>query len=338
MDVMDMIIHLVERQGSPTDINGGHSDDAKSSAGTRPGQTEDGQWNGPVTTSSSTTVPAPPGANATESSTPSITTSTSEQTISEQPQYTPPTPSEFQTTNTQLESTQPLTKTTASATTPVTTTEATSAATSSTDSDAGASSSNLTSTSTQTKLAIALPIAIVGLVVIIVLIFFFLRRRRRQNTPPAYDIATSQRTAVSTSELMSVPKLATPEPAASSARQLPVFDVSQNHTREPSPGSTVRMNDSHTELGLAVTAPGDQRHSGSEHDLHRFGGTASRTSGTPRMPFETRHGDDDDDVSVVSDMNERRGREHDFDDMSSVSSFDEDEPRTDEHENQRGRS
>lgn len=195
--------------------------------------------------------------------------------------------------------------------------------------DTGASNSL---SSTNTKLAIALPIAIVGLLIIAALTFFFLRRRRRRNAQPEYDIAIGQTRALSTAELMALQKFEGSDPAASSMHHLPVIQVHQYQDRARSPASaTARtvVDNSHTELGLAVAVPLDQRRSASEHDLPRFSGSASRTS-TPRMPFESRGGgsnddDDDDDISVVSDMNERRNRERDFDDMSSVSSFEGDE-------------
>lgn len=195
--------------------------------------------------------------------------------------------------------------------------------------------------STKTKLAIALPIAIVGLLVIAALIFFFMRRRRRRSSP-AYNIARGETSAISTSELMAAQKAEASGHPTSNVHHLPVIEVPQRQTQEPTPGSaTARsgMNDSHTELGLAVAVPMSERHSASERDLPRFSGSASRTS-TPRMPFENRNGNDDDDdnVSIVSDMNERRNRERDFDDMSSVSSFEDDENDRHENSHDHGRS
>ncbi|KAJ5586586.1 hypothetical protein N7450_006373 [Penicillium hetheringtonii] len=190
--------------------------------------------------------------------------------------------------------------------------------------DTGASNSL---SSTKTELAIALPISIVGLLVIGALIFFFLRRRKRRNTVPAYDIATGQQRGISTSELMAVQKVETSNPGMSSISHFPgsVTNIS-NRGLDLDP-SSVRpgVNDSHTELGLTIAVPMDQRRSASQQDLPRFSGTASMTS-TPRMPFDSRDGeeDDDDDISIVS----RRNRERDFDDMSSVSSF---EDNGDEH-------
>lgn len=196
--------------------------------------------------------------------------------------------------------------------------------------------------STKIKLAIALPIAIVGLLVIAALIFFFTRRRRRRSSSPAYNIARGETSAISTSELMAAQKAEASGHPTSNVHHLPVIEVPQHQNQEPTPGSaTARsgMNDSHTELGLAVALPMSERHSASERDLPRFSGSASRTS-TPRMPFESRdgHDDDDDNVSIVSDMNERRNRERDFDDMSSVSSFEDDENDRHENSHDHGRS
>ncbi|CAI7574050.1 unnamed protein product [Penicillium pancosmium] len=217
------------------------------------------------------------------------------------------------------------TSSSSSSITTTTETEATEAPTDTTDTGASNSLS-----STNTKLAIALPIAIVGLLIIAALTFFFRRRRRRRNAQPEYDIATGQTRALSTAELMALQKIEGSGPETSSMHHLPVIQVPQYQERVRTSGSaTARtvVDNSHTELGLAVAVPLDQRRSASEHDLPRFSGSASRTS-TPRMPFESRGGgsnDDDDDVSIVSDENERRNRERDFDDMSSVSSFEDDE-------------
>lgn len=194
--------------------------------------------------------------------------------------------------------------------------------------------------STQTKLAIALPIAIVGLLVIIGLIWFYWRRRRQQRyTQPTFDMTTSQKTVVSTSDLMGMPKIVTPEPPRSSQPRVPVLNVpreqshQQSYAPSPASASARSPDDSNTELGLAVALPVNQRMSATEQDLRGLGRSPS-TAGTGaagvRLPFQSHHdGDDDDAVSVVSDLNERRDGEHDFDDLSSVSSFNDDPPGAD---------
>ncbi|KAJ5743216.1 hypothetical protein N7533_010318 [Penicillium manginii] len=213
-----------------------------------------------------------------------------------------------------------------------TTTSTTQSAPTESPTDTAETSASKSSSSTNTKLAIALPVTIVGLLIIAVLTFFFLRRRRRLNAKSEYNIATGQTRGLSTAELMALQKVGSSGPAVSSMHHLPVIQVPQYQERAPGPGSAMAragLDDSHTELGLPVAVPLDQRRSAPEQDLPRFSGSASRTS-TPRMPFESRGGadtdaDDDDNFSFVSGMNERRNRDQDFDDMSSVSSFEDDE-------------
>ncbi|KAJ5994773.1 hypothetical protein N7481_001750 [Penicillium waksmanii] len=142
-----------------------------------------------------------------------------------------------------------------------------------TDTTDTAASNSLSSTNT--KLAIAVPIAIVGLLIIAALTYFFLRRRRRRNAQPEYNIATGQTRALSTAELMALQKIE----GSSSMHHLPVIQVPQYQERAPSPGfATARtvFDDLHTELGLPVAVPLDQRQSVSEHDLPRFSGSASQ--------------------------------------------------------------
>lgn len=195
--------------------------------------------------------------------------------------------------------------------------------------------------SSQTKLAIAIPIAIVGVLVIIGLIWFCLRRRRQQRyAQPTFNMATSQRTAVSTSDLMGIPKIATPEPSVSSRPHAPILIVprEQRHKQSysPSPASASARSPDHlnTELGIAVAVPVNPRMSVTEHDPRGFGRSAS-TAGTGaagvRLPFQSTHAGDDDALSVISDLNERRDGEHDLDDLSSVSSFNDDHPGHDHH-------
>ena len=188
--------------------------------------------------------------------------------------------------------------------------------------EAGALSS--TTDSTKTKLAIALPIAIVGLLVIVGVIFFYIRRRRQRHAPPAYDIAANRSKVISTSELMVVPKFVTPEQTT----RYPALEVPNNHVQDSSPGfSTVRSpDDANTEpgLALAVAVPVGQRMSATEHDMRGMTGSSAA-----RSPFQNQR--EEDAVSLVSDLNERRGSEEDFDDMSSVSSFNDDTPRGDQN-------
>lgn len=341
MDVMDTIIQIVERGEDQDGLLGAPWDTPKSSVQPKEGirTTAESPTDGPAQPKSSQDIDwVTEGQANTTSPIPSAETISSKQL--QQIPYAAP---EISSSDTQLVPSQPLTMYSASTSDPTivpTTTSQTTTDTSTTSTTSTASTTSTTTTdntdtsnsltSTQTKLAIALPVAIVGLLIIAALLFFFLRRRRRRNAPPAYDRGTG----ISTSELMAAQKLEASGPETSSvSHHLPVINVAQNQSRELSPGSATAsggMNDSHTELGLAVAVPMNQRFSASQHDLPRFSGSASRTS-TPRMPFENRDGDDDDDdVSVVS-ANDRRNREHDFDDMSSVSSFEDDEHRANDH-------
>ncbi|KAJ5205028.1 uncharacterized protein N7498_005907 [Penicillium cinerascens] len=190
--------------------------------------------------------------------------------------------------------------------------------------EAGALSS--ISDSTKTKLAIALPIAIVGLLVIFGGIFFYVRRRRQRSAPPAYDVAANQSKVISTSELMVVPKFVTPEQTT----RYPALDVPNNQIQDSRPGSwtVLSPDDANTEPGLAVAVSVDQRMSATEHDMRGMTGSSpaneNRRSAV-RSPSQNQR--EEDAVSVVSDLNERRSHEEDFDDMSSVSSFNDDNPR-----------
>lgn len=174
----------------------------------------------------------------------------------------------------------------------------------------------------KSKLAVALPISIAGLLIIGLVWFYLRRRRRRRDAQPTFDMATSQTTAVSASELMIVPKVATPEPAVSSQPHLPVRDVHPQQSHEPSPGpaSARTPHDSNTELGLAVAVPMN-RMSLTEYGSRGLGKPNSRVGAGAmgiRLPFRD---DDEDAVSVVSGLNEHRNQGHDFDELSSVSSF-----------------
>lgn len=199
--------------------------------------------------------------------------------------------------------------------------------------------------SVKNKLAIALPIAIVGLLIILALLFFFIRRQRRRNARQPYEMSGTNTPGVSTAALMNTTRkisIASPEPAAMNLSRLPVIDVTRSHDHETTPGSAYARSedDPRTELGIAMAVPVDQRLSATEHDLRDFSrpvssvsrrvsnGPASAGLASVRMPFESQS-EDNDGVSIISGELGRTDRERDFDDMSSVSSFD------DEHEHER---
>ncbi|KAJ5578756.1 uncharacterized protein N7459_007720 [Penicillium hispanicum] len=227
-----------------------------------------------------------------------------------------------------------------------TTTASATAATTSKDDDAhaapGASSGSWNST--KTKLAIAIPIAVVGLLCIGALVFFLLRRRKRQRNAhrtvqrkdqPPFD-RTSQSTAVSTSELVEIAKISTPEPVAAGPPRLPVLDLPSSFSRdvedgEHSPGGSTAqpspslLDEPHAEIGLAIAVPMNQRLNTTAEKLPRLSRPPSAaTMGAgpaTRMSFQDARRDGADTVSMISDLNEQKDHEQDFDDMSSVSSL-----------------
>ena len=111
-------------------------------------------------------------------------------------------------------------------------------------------------------------------------------------------------------------------------------DSSAGHT-----SSQLGLEGSHTELGIGVAVSRDYRANTTEQDLRGISRSASPVdvghASNTHLPFENAasHGRHDDDaISVVSDMNEPRDHERDYDDMSSVSSFnDDDHSRVDVH-------
>lgn len=203
--------------------------------------------------------------------------------------------------------------------------------------------------SIKNKLAIAIPIAVVGLLLILALLFFFIRRRRRRTTHPPYEMSGpgTETPGVSTAALMATtPRIiAPPEPAATNLHRLPIIDVTGSSTHETTPGSASARSDDdpRTELGIAMAVPMDQRLSATEHDLREFSRPVSSVShrvsaGPPsaglasvRMPFENQSSDENDAVSIISGEHGRTEHERDFDDMSSVSSFDDDHSRVEAH-------
>lgn len=206
--------------------------------------------------------------------------------------------------------------------------------------------------SVKNKLAIALPIAIVGLFLILALIFFLLRRQRRRTTRPPYEMTGNARGGLSSAALMNSPKIviAPPIPAPAHPPRIPIIDVTSthdsHHQHQPTPGSASARSDdgSRTELGVAVAVPMDQRLSATEHDLREFSRPVSsadhRVSAGPpsaglasvRMPFENPSSDENDTVSILSGEHGREDVEHDFDDMSSVSSFNDEHPEMVRHD------
>ena len=227
--------------------------------------------------------------------------------------------------------------------TPTTTSDLTATPTSTSD-DAGADSAGSSHgmSDAETTAAIAVPVIVGSLLIIAALVWFFLRRRRRRqrDSLPSYAPSPGQTPVVSTAKLTDAPPVVpvpAQEPPSAAVPRLPLLDAPETSTsgddRSPvgSAGQTSARSahvDDH-EVGLAVSGPVHQRQATTEQDQHRESRAASLadTMAQPvRLPFQNT-ADDDDAVSVVSGMNEGRGRERDLDDMSSVSSFDGDEDR-----------
>lgn len=206
--------------------------------------------------------------------------------------------------------------------------------------------------SVKNKLAIALPIAIIGLFLIAALIFFLLRRQRRRTTRSPYEMTSNTRDGVSNAALMNSPRIviAPPIPAPAHPARIPIIDVMSTHDslhqHQPTPGSAPARSDdgSRTELGVAVAVLMDQRLSATEHDLREFSRPVSsvdhRVSAGPptaglasvRMPFENPSSDENDAVSILSGEPGREDVTHDFDDMSSISSLNDEHPETVGHD------
>ncbi|KAJ5614819.1 hypothetical protein N7528_008473 [Penicillium herquei] len=213
------------------------------------------------------------------------------------------------------------------------TTTLSSTSTSTTTTSAAHSSGGL---STKTKLAIAIPVAVVGALIILGIIFFFLRRRRRQrNTADTagYEAAKDQPLVVSTSQLMiTVPTTQSrPQPEPSLPR-FPMLDVPDSRDGEISPGTTTDHMSGH-EMGFGMALSSNPRSSTTEQDLRGISRSASPANAVESQLRTQNHARDDDDVSVVSDYHDQGGvQEHDYDDMSSVSSFDGDNSRLNDHQ------
>ncbi|KAJ5786903.1 uncharacterized protein N7503_012115 [Penicillium pulvis] len=203
--------------------------------------------------------------------------------------------------------------TTATASTALITSPTATSTSSSTTTTAAASHSG--GESITTKLAIALPIAIVGALAITAIVFFLIRRRRRKQrgavpTSPTYD--TDEREIISTTQILSGPPMSQ------------IMDVPAIRDSEVSAGQ-MAAHESHSEMGYGVTVSRDQRPNATEQTS-----PANAVGSQIRLPSENHGAADDDLVSVVSD--EHRAHGHDYDDMSSVSSFDGSSPRPNDHQ------
>ncbi|KAJ5682079.1 uncharacterized protein N7477_002019 [Penicillium maclennaniae] len=205
----------------------------------------------------------------------------------------------------------------------LTSTSALASATSTSES-ANAESDGLASTSksTQNRLAIALPIAIIGLLAVAGVLFFYMRRRRQRNAQPAYGVPVSQSKGMPASKLMVVPAIVT----TGSTPRFSALGVPTNLTRDSSSGSsTVRSPDeANMELGIAVSISRDPRMSATEQNLYDMTQASSNEIVRSHLHSPSRNQHDDEAVSVISGLDERRAHEEDFDDMSSVSSFNDD--------------
>lgn len=144
----------------------------------------------------------------------------------------------------------------------------------------------------------------------------------------ATPMTAAPETAAAASTLPRLPLLDAPE-TSSSDDQTPTGSAGQTSVRSGFEGSQ-------PELGLAVAVPLHRRRTATEQDMHRVSRSASVADTiTPHLGLPvgnpTPHHDDD----AVSVESNDRGRDRDLDDLSSVSSFEDDDdrnppPRTDD--------
>lgn len=178
--------------------------------------------------------------------------------------------------------------------------------------------------STNTKVAIAVPVAVVGAAIIAAIIFFLIRRRRRQR----------QRTS-------QYPTISAPRMENSSSLFIPAH-IEPVPPPPPAPGNQRSMPDEHEALSLPphpsevgvvqTTPPVPAVVAVPPPDLEWRTSEERRAIGRPQSPFShpSDH-DHEDSMSIVSEIHDREGvmriRAVRDDDMSSVSSFEDDEPR-----------
>lgn len=216
-----------------------------------------------------------------------------------------------------------------------------SSTTSSTTSTTDNQSSGGGGTSTKTKLAIAIPVAIVGALIIMGIVFFVLRRRRQQQqhkpqpvpSNPYEENAKNESNAVSTSQLMVTVPVSQPNTQREPGfPRFPMLDVPDSREGDVSPaGSAGHMsqNDGHSEVGYGMAVSRDQRPNTTEQDHRVVSRSASPANALDAHVQGQQGAGHEDAVSVVS---ENGTREQHYDDMSSVSSFDGDTPRADDHQ------
>lgn len=190
-----------------------------------------------------------------------------------------------------------------------------------TDNDTSSSSSG-GGLSTNTKVAIAVPVAVVGAAIIAAIIFFLIRRRRRQRQRISQPPVISPPRMETTSSLFipaHIEPVPLPPPAPGNQRSMP--DEHEPFSLPPHP----------SEVGVAQTTPPVPAVVAvPPPDLEWRTSEERRAIERPQSPFSHPH-DPEDSMSVVSDINDREGamrtRAVRDDDMSSVSSFEDDEPR-----------
>ncbi|KAL4766469.1 uncharacterized protein BDW70DRAFT_126029 [Aspergillus foveolatus] len=203
------------------------------------------------------------------------------------------------------------------------------------DSDDGGSGGG--GLSTTTKVAIAVPIAVVGAAILAAIIFFLLRRRRRQRQrTSAPGILTRQIDTSSSAFLPSQTQIApVPAPGPVNRRALPSNNDNlpppPPYLRPPGtePGAGVDSTSSAAPVAGAAAGAGVAI-TGRDLNWRTSEERAREAAARPRSPFD-RPNDNDDNVSVVSEINDReammrdRGLRDDDDDISSMSSFGGDE-------------
>ncbi|KAL2871795.1 uncharacterized protein BJX67DRAFT_376661 [Aspergillus lucknowensis] len=184
-------------------------------------------------------------------------------------------------------------------------------ATPSSDNDDGGGDGGGGGLSNNTKIAIAVPIAVVGAAIIAAILFFLLRRRRRQRQLESRPVISTPQLDNSSSVFLPprMQPVPAPPPAPITRRAVPQGPYVEQSETARSESATV----------VSAAAARDLEWRTSEERADR-----------PRSPFDHPQ-DNDDALSIVSGMSDReavmRARGPRDDDMSSVSSFEDDEPR-----------
>ncbi|KAL2824942.1 hypothetical protein BDW59DRAFT_81233 [Aspergillus cavernicola] len=177
--------------------------------------------------------------------------------------------------------------------------------------------------SNNTKIAIAVPVSIVGAIIIGAILFFLLRRRKRQQRQTQPVISTPQ---LETSSSVFLPAQIQPVPAPlAPLNRRPVPQGPPLYTEQPD--SSMPADPESTAIPPATAAAAAAATTTTTRDLE-WRTSEERGGGRSRSPFDHPHDNDADRLSIISVVSDReammRSRGHRDDDLSSVSSFEDD--------------